>query len=129
MTREKFLDNISWLSNLKLRSSFGILGNQSIGNYPYQDVYNSSTIYNTGAPYAYSYNGSSANPGVAQNSLTDADIRWETTRVFDIGTDITLFKRLSISVDWYNKLTYDILSSVAIPQYMALTIPRSTRVK
>ncbi|HEY4148367.1 MAG TPA: TonB-dependent receptor [Chitinophagaceae bacterium] len=123
LTKEKFLDHISWLNNLKLRSSFGILGNQSIGNYPYQAVYNAQTIYNTGSPYAYSYNGSSASPGVAQNGLTDADIRWETTKVFDIGTDITLFKGLSLSFDWYNKLTYDILGSVAIPQYIGLNNP------
>ncbi len=123
MTREKFLDHISWLNNLKLRSSFGILGNQSIGNYPYQEVYNSQTIYNGSAPYAYSYNGSSASPGVAQNGLTDADIRWETTRVFDIGADITVFRGLSVSFDWYDKLTYDILGSVAIPNYIGLNNP------
>ncbi|MBS1565062.1 MAG: TonB-dependent receptor [Bacteroidetes bacterium] len=123
ISKEKFMDHIDWVSNLKLRSSIGILGNQSIGNYPYQEVYNSSNAYNTGSSYAYSFNGSAANPGVAQNGLTDATIRWETTRIFDIGIDLTVFKNLQFTIDWYNKLTYDILGSVAIPQYMGLNSP------
>jgi TonB-linked SusC/RagA family outer membrane protein len=123
LTKEKFMENISWLNNLKLRGSWGVLGNQSIGNYPYQQVYNFNTIYNTAAPYSYYFSGSAPSPGVAQNNLTDANIRWETTRVFDIGTDMTLFDHLTLTVDWYNKYTYDILGSVAIPQYMGLNNP------
>lgn len=123
ISKEKFMEKIDWLNSLKLRSSIGILGNQSIGNYPYQDVYNSQNAYNTNASYAYSFNGSSASPGVAQNGLVDANIRWETTRVFDIGADMTLFKRLTLTFDWYNKLTYDILGSVAVPEYMGLNNP------
>jgi TonB-linked SusC/RagA family outer membrane protein len=129
LTKEKFMNNVSWVNNLKLRSSIGILGNQSIGNYPYQEVYNSQNIYNTNASYAYSFNGSSASPGVSQNGLTDASIRWETTRVLDIGTDITLLNRLTLTFDWYNKLTYDILGSVAIPQYIGLNNPTVNRGK
>src|SRR5438874_4422532 len=123
------MHNVSLLNMLKLRSSIGILGNQSIGNYPYQEVYNSQNIYNTNTSYAYSFNGSSASPGVSQNALTDANIRWETTRVFDIGADITLLNRLTLTFDWYNKLTYDILGSVAIPQYIGLNNPTVNRGK
>ncbi|HTI11955.1 MAG TPA: TonB-dependent receptor [Puia sp.] len=125
-TKEKFLENISWLSNLKLRGSWGILGNQNIGTYPYQDVYNYLTLYNNNnanSPYAYPFSGSTVSPGVAQNALKDANIKWESTRVFDVGTDITLFNKLFLTVDWYNKFTYDILGSVAIPQYMGLANP------
>ena len=126
-SKEKFLENISWLSSLKLRGSWGVLGNQNIGTYPYQDVYNYLTLYNNNnanSPYAYPFSGgSSVNSGVAQNALTDADIKWESTRVFDIGTDITVFNKLSLTIDWYNKMTYDILGAVAIPQYMGLANP------
>ena len=129
MTKEKFLDNVSWLSNLKLRGSWGILGNQNISNYPYQEGYSYINLFNLGLsststnPYAYSFNGSSATSGAAQNALMNPDIQWETTRVFDIGTDITLFNRLNITIDWYNKLTYDILAQVAIPAYIGLNSP------
>ncbi|HSC39869.1 MAG TPA: SusC/RagA family TonB-linked outer membrane protein, partial [Chitinophagaceae bacterium] len=68
LTKEKFMENISWLNNLKLRGSWGVLGNQSIGNYPYQQVYNFNTIYNTAAPYSYYFSGSAPSPGVAQNN-------------------------------------------------------------
>ena len=125
-TREKFLENVSWLSSLKLRGSWGVLGNQNISNYPYQDVYNYLTLYNNNnanSPYAYPFSGSTVSPGVAQNALTDADIKWESTRVFDVGTDITLFNKLLLTVDWYNKSTYDILGPVALPQYMGLGNP------
>lgn len=125
-TKEKFLENVSWLSNLKLRGSWGILGNQNIGTYPYQDVYNYLTLYNNNnasSPYAYPFSGSTVSPGVAQNSLTDADIKWESTRAFDVGTDITLFNKLLLTIDWYNKMTYNILGQVAIPQYMGLANP------
>lgn len=125
-TREKFLENISWLTNLKIRGSWGVLGNQNIGTYPYQDVYNYLTLYNNNnanSPYAYPFSGSAVSPGVAQNALTDDNIKWESTRVFDAGTDITLFNKLLLTVDWYNKMTYDILGQVAIPQYMGLANP------
>lgn len=125
-TKERFLDNVSWLSNLKLRGSWGILGNQNIGTYPYQDVYNYLTLYNNNnanSPYAYPFSGAAVSPGVAQNSLTDANIKWESTRVFDVGTDITLFNKLFLTIDWYNKMTYDILGQAAIPEYMGLANP------
>lgn len=123
LTREQFMKDISWLNNLKLRGSWGKLGNQNIGNYPYQDVYTSQNSYNSGTGYAYSFSGSSLNSGVAQNGLVDPDIRWETTRVVDFGADITLFNKLNVTVDWYDKLTYDILYTPLIPGYMGLDAP------
>ena len=123
LTREQFMKDISWLNNLKVRGSWGKLGNQNIGNYPYQDVYTSQNAYNANTGYAYSFSGSSLSSGVAQNGLVDPDIRWETTRVVDVGADITLFDKLNVTVDWYNKLTYDILYTPLIPGYMGLDAP------
>ncbi|HSC39208.1 MAG TPA: TonB-dependent receptor, partial [Chitinophagaceae bacterium] len=116
LTKEKFLDNIKWLSNLKLRGSLGKLGNQNIPTYPYQGVYN--------VGYAYPYTDAGLTSGAVQTSLVDANIKWESTRVFDLGTDIGLFQnRLSFTFDWYNKLTYDILSQQTLPSYIGMVSP------
>jgi TonB-linked SusC/RagA family outer membrane protein len=121
LTKEKFLDDVSWLTNLKLRGSWGRLGNQNISNYPYQYTYTSTNSYNGNTQYAYSFSGNTLNTGLAQNGLKNPGIKWETTRVLDLGADITLLNKLSLSVDWYNKLTYDILYQPNIPGYIGLT--------
>jgi TonB-linked SusC/RagA family outer membrane protein len=118
-----FLSDVHWLTQWKLRGSWGRLGNQNISNYPYQDVYTSANAYNTSTYYAYSFSGTTLNSGVADNALTDPKIKWETTRIVDFGTDVTVWNRLSLTVDWYNKLTYDILFQPAIPAYIGLTAP------
>ncbi|PSL26404.1 SusC/RagA family TonB-linked outer membrane protein [Chitinophaga ginsengisoli] len=123
LTREQFLHNIAWLNNLKLRGSWGKLGNQNIGNYPYQDVYTTSNAYNPNTGYAYSFSGNTLNSGVGQNGLVDRNIKWETTRIFDFGADVALFNKLDVTVDWYNKLTYDILYTPLIPAYLGLNAP------
>jgi TonB-linked SusC/RagA family outer membrane protein len=115
VSREKFMEPVTWLNDWKLRASWGKLGNQNITNYPYQSVYE--------AGYAYPF-GSSLGSGVRQNTLVDTNIRWETTRVIDLGTDITLLNnRLTLTADWYNKETYDILYQQSLPGYIGLTAP------
>jgi len=121
LTKEKFLDDVTWLTNLKLRGSWGRLGNQNISNYPYQYTYTSTNSYNGNTQYAYSFSGNTLNTGLAQNGLKNPNIKWETTRVIDFGADITLLNRLSLTLDWYNKLTYDILYQPNIPGYIGLT--------
>jgi TonB-linked SusC/RagA family outer membrane protein len=123
LSREKFMEDIDWLNNLKVRGSWGRLGNQNISNYPYQLVYSNLNAYNNNIQYAYSFSGNSLNSGAALNALTDQNIHWENTRVVDAGIDFTIFQRLNVTVDWYNKLTYDILAQPAIPAYIGLTGP------
>lgn len=115
-SREHFFDHVDWLSNLKFRGSWGELGNQNIGNYPYQSVYVPS--------YPYPYTSAGLSSGAVQTTLTDQSIKWETTRVFDFGTDISVFKnRLNFTFDWYNKLTYGILAQQVLPSYIGLAAP------
>ena len=123
ITREKFMEGIHWLNTLKLRGSWGRLGNQNITNYPYQLVYSNLNAYNNNIQYAYSFAGNSLNAGAAINALTDRNIHWENTRVVDVGLDVTLFKSLNVTFDWYNKFTYDILAQPAIPAYVGLAAP------
>src|SRR5205085_28775 len=104
------------LNDLKLRASWGILGNQNISNnYPYQNIYQ--------VGYAYPYTNSLSS-GVLQTNLVDTTIKWESTRVLDVGVDMTLLNnRLTLAFDWYNKETYDILSQQSLPGYIGYSAP------
>jgi TonB-linked SusC/RagA family outer membrane protein len=118
ISRESFFKKLlPVVSDLKLRASWGKLGNQNIGNYPYQSVYSTGN--------AYPFSSSTLSDGVRQNALFDQDIKWESTKVFDLGADIGLLEnKLNITFDWYNKITDDILSSARnIPAYVGLTAP------
>jgi TonB-linked SusC/RagA family outer membrane protein len=116
ISEESFLKNVSWLSNLKFRASWGRLGNQNIGNYPYQEV------LDLGYPYPFDY--SSVTQGVIPSGLVDPDIRWETTEAFDVGADLSLFSnKLNFSIDWFRKMTYDILREAQVPAYFGLSAP------
>lgn len=116
-SEESFLQNkISWLSNGKLRASYGTLGNQNIGNYPYQDL-----LSYTGA---YAFDNATLSPGVAQAALTNRKIKWESTSMIDIGIDLQLFSnKLSITYDWYKKHTYDILRGAQVTAVVGLSAP------
>ena len=92
--------NVNNVNNLKLRASWGKLGNNSVGYYAWQSVYNT-------ANYAY---GSALANGIAITTITNDKIRWEETAVTNLGLDFGFFNgRLSGSIDAYNKLTSGIL--------------------
>ena len=114
ISKENFMKDISWIDDLKIRGSWGKLGNQNIGNYPYQPAL-------TGNSYAFAGNVSS---GYTAQSLVDPSLTWETTRVGDIGLDLKAFNnKLSFSLDYYDKYTYDILRSSQVPLWLGLTPP------
>lgn len=102
ISQEDFMKDISWLDNMKIRGSWGSLGNQdavSIGNY-YE-------LINTG--YAYSFEGNPLD-GAWQGIGTNPLALWEKVYMTDIGLDITLFKgKLDIVADYYVKNTKGIL--------------------
>ncbi|MBD5280945.1 MAG: TonB-dependent receptor [Bacteroides sp.] len=106
-------------SNLKLRISYGVLGNQNIGNYPYQQVYNLGYTYPLG-------NTSSLQPGAAIGTFNNEDISWEKTKVTDVGLDFGLFnQRLSGSIDYFYKYTSDILASLERSMIMGYGVGQS----
>lgn len=104
ISEESFMKNqIDWLNELKIKASYGVLGNQNIGNYPYQN------ILSTGYTYPF---GNSISPGLARGTIVDPNLRWESTRTSDVGIDGSfLQRRLSFSATYYNRYTYDILVS------------------
>ena len=114
ISKEAFLKDVDWLNDLKIRGSWGQLGNQNIGNYPYQPTLNNSS-------YAF---GGTVLPGFSASTLVDPSLKWETTRVFDVGADISVLNnRLTITADWFNKYTFDILRSSQVPLWLGLNAP------
>jgi len=105
--KEDFMDNqFTWLSDLKLRGSWGRLGNQSIGDYPYQN------LLALGQNYPF---GNELNPGAAVTTIPNKNITWESTAITDIGIDVALLNnRLSLSADYFIKTTSDILYNVSV---------------
>ncbi|HAZ02600.1 MAG TPA: SusC/RagA family TonB-linked outer membrane protein [Prolixibacteraceae bacterium] len=118
ISEEAFMKNIPWLSYLKLRASWGSLGNERIGNYPYQSTigFGNTLIYQGGAIVS----GQSA--AVSQYSIRD--ISWETTESYDFGLDASFFdNKLRLTGDYYKKTTKDMLLDLEIPDYIGLENP------
>lgn len=102
LSEEDFLKSVTWLSNLKLKASWGILGNQNLGgDYPYQIVLNSGRNY----PF-----GNSMSTGAAYWTYKDANIRWESTETTDVGIESEFFGgKLGLNATYFNRNTSDIL--------------------
>lgn len=116
ISEEPFMSSLDWLSELKLRGSWGQLGNQEIGVYPYQ------TVLNLGANYPFDY--SSLSPGARPSGLVDKSIKWETTEITDIGFDLSVFEdKFTVTADWFKKKTFDILRGAQIPTFVGLDAP------
>ena len=112
-SEENFIKAINVISNLKLRASIGQTGNQEIGtnyangNYVTQSFLGSGNVVMGGANMS----------GLWPNSVGNADLKWEKTTQYDAGIDLGLFKdRLTVAVDYYHKLTTDMLLDVPLPQ-------------
>lgn len=100
MNEESWLKPVQWLANLKLRASWGKLGNNAIGNYDWQSVY-SAANYST---------GQALTSGIAITSIANAALTWEETAVTNAGLDFGFFdNKLNGNIDVYNKLTTGIL--------------------
>lgn len=108
VTGEKFMENTrNWLNHLKLRASWGKLGNQEIGNYAYTATMSANYNY---------YFGTDKVIGMAEDIVANDDIRWETTTITDFGLDASLWNsRINVTFDWFNKTTSDILLQLSMP--------------
>lgn len=111
--QEAFVKNLGLFDRLKMRLSYGILGNQASSSaYP-------STGAVTSGLYAVFGPGEDLNQGATLVSLANPNLQWETSRQTDIGLEMGFFKnRLEIEADWYDRFTYDIIAAVPIPDYV-----------
>jgi len=115
ISEESFMENVDWIDNLKLRASWGQLGNQNIGNYRHVSTIALDQVY---------IFSNSVVPGAAATSLSNPDIKWETTTMSDIGFDARVFEsRLSIEADYYVKITDDILLTPPVPKTLGNLSP------
>jgi TonB-linked SusC/RagA family outer membrane protein len=111
VSKEKFMENIESINDLKFRVSYGVIGNQAIP--PYQSLalvgpYGEGS-FNTGS-------GSEVYTGQEPLSYVNPLLRWETTRQFDVGFDLSMFRnRISFTADYYKKKTFDLLLQTPIP--------------
>ena len=106
MSEEQCLKNISWLSDLKLRGSWGQLGNQEIDNYTFMTL-----LKKDGDKYVISRYG---NP----------DLKWETSEQWNVGVDLGILRnKLYLSADYFMKTTSDILLPISLPSYVGSVSP------
>ncbi len=105
---ESFLENSGTISLLKLRGSWGITGNNNIGNYTQYALIDNNVPAVFGDTFA---------PGSAVNSLSNPNLGWETTEQFDIGLDLSLFNdRVSFIYDYFTKNTTNLLFEIDVPR-------------
>jgi TonB-linked SusC/RagA family outer membrane protein len=103
---EDFMRNITWLDYLKVRASWGQVGNQNVSPYQYL-----STISFSNAGYIFGPTEGQSTPGAYPNRIGNPNLKWETSQQTNIGFDATVMKRLNVSVDYYIKDTKNWLIS------------------
>jgi TonB-dependent starch-binding outer membrane protein SusC len=116
ISSEEFMDNQNFVNDLKLRASYGTVGNNNIGSDQWRMLFAPSNTRPYGA-------GDVLNPyyNFASSQLSNPDIQWETTITRNIGLDFTLFNRFSGTLDFYQNTTKDLLVQSIIPQTTGFT--------
>ncbi len=116
ISEENFWKSLdSGITNLKLRGSWGQLGNQNIGTYPFDSFVNLTSIF--------AFNNALVN-GAALTDMANGEISWETTEMQNYGLDIALLNnKLSASFDYYIRNTNGILLQLDVPKIIGLTAP------
>lgn len=122
LSEEKFMkENLPWLSNAKLRGSYGILGNDGIGQFLYQSAY-------VGDRIIYNYGGTGDVSGWANFKVPNEEIKWEEVHQGDFGIDLGfLNNRLTVTYDYYNRQTRDMLYWRVVP--LAGGVPEYTGIE
>ena len=112
VSQEKFMKNVTWIDDLKLRGGWGQTGNQSgLGDYSYLALYEIKRIQWFGTD-----GDPNAVPTRTKRILSNPELTWETTSQTNIGLDVTLLNnRLTFYVDYYYKLTHDLLMNMTLP--------------
>ncbi len=106
VSQENFMKDVTLVSNLKLRGSWGRTGNQEIGSYVTQSYISNANVVLGGASYT----------GLYPSSVANNDLKWETTEQYDAGIEFGLLKnRINVDLDYYHKLTSNMLLQVPLP--------------
>lgn len=107
-SNEKFMENVKWLSNGKLRVGWGQTGNSSIGGFRWGAATHNVTAYLE-----------AVHTGLRPRNIPNEDIHWEKQEQTNIGLDLGfLNNRVNLTIDWYNKESKDMLMELQTPTYM-----------
>ncbi|RFS20704.1 TonB-dependent receptor [Chitinophaga silvatica] len=114
MIDENFIKDIKWISDLKIRGSYGTAGNQNIGLFQYQGNYGSGTTQDN---RGYVFGASKVfYDGIALQNLPNKNLVWETSKQGNIGLDVSVLdNRLSLTADYYRRVSSDFLLQIAVP--------------
>jgi TonB-linked SusC/RagA family outer membrane protein len=105
ISNESFMQNVSFVRNLKLRVGYGLVGNQAIGNYLY-----GSSMITQDSPFGTTYR---------MEKISNPKLKWEATAQYNVGVDLALFEgRIDFTADLYNKQTKDMLLQLSVPSYL-----------
>lgn len=135
ISQENFMSNVKFINQMKLRASYGELGNQDIRDPNVRDAngnnvplyYNYLSYVTTGNPY--SFNGAAVQ-GAWQSSLGVENLQWETAKMTDVGLDLQLLDgKLGITADYYRKVTENALYLIPIPGVVGMPTPASNGVE
>jgi TonB-linked SusC/RagA family outer membrane protein len=110
-TKENFFPTGTRINFLKLRGSFGVVGNDNIGDFAYISTVGSGRNYTIGTSGSYVI-------GYSPNAPSNPDLKWEETRTTNIGFDAVVLDNFNITFDWFKKKTSDILQNPRIPGYV-----------
>lgn len=118
LSEESFMDNITFIQELKLRASYGFTGNNFIGNYDHLGLLSMRN-------YVFGGEGGTIANGIGPNTLSNANLSWEKNRQLDVGLELGLFGgRLFFVADYYRKITSDLLLNVPVPSLTGYTVAR-----
>lgn len=114
ISEENFMDETkSWLQNLKIRGSWGQIGNQVVLNSDgTQDYYPWLGTYEIGKNFPFD---GKVETGIAQTTYKISSIVWEKSTTWGVGLDLTVLENLNVNFDFYNRLTSDIIMNVPVP--------------
>jgi TonB-linked SusC/RagA family outer membrane protein len=124
MSQEGFWSGINHIINdAKIRASYGTLGNQNLIRNLLPDYYPTYSTFYSGTAYNYYFNNV-VNAGYALTTAANPNIKWETSKILDIGGDFGLLRnRMTITADYFQRDITDMLQLVPIPSYVGLASP------
>jgi TonB-linked SusC/RagA family outer membrane protein len=121
VTNEKFMQNINWIDNLKIRGSWGQNGNDRIPDFAYMSLI---STYGLGYVFGSQVPTNSIATGAAPTKTPTPDLKWEASEQLNFGFDVAFLKNFTATFDWYSKTTKDLLiGSVPIPLMAGNTFP------
>lgn len=108
VSKEDFMKRLKFVSDMKLRASWGLTGNNRVGDFSRWPAMSISDYY--------SFDSSDPSEALVPVAMGNSDLTWETTEQVDAGLDLRLFRnRVSLTLDWYQKVTRDLLLNANVP--------------